>query len=316
MNPTGRKSTVLVTGATGQVGVFALPRLLAAGHTVIALSRRISRRIQEAGRQKTPGLHWLHPDTVYGPGGPDRETGVSLQDIDTLLSCGPVELAARLTPHCPRLERVVCISTSSIYTKLESPDAAERRLIATIKAAEDELQRGCQARNIALALLRPTLIYGCGLDQNISRIARMARRFHFRPLAGKASGLRQPVHADDLAKLAVDLLGSPETVALVSPVGGGSILSYREMVERIFTGIGLPARIMPVPEGALVTLVRAVSWLPLNLGLNAGFVLRQNLDQVFDDRALRERLDFLPRPFQPGPGDFEIPESAGVLQPS
>jgi hypothetical protein len=44
-------------------------------------------------------------------------------------------------------------------------------------------------------------------------------------------------------------------------------------------------------------------------GLNAGFVLRQNADQVFDDSRLREVVQFEPRPFAPSVSDFELTES-------
>ncbi len=238
-----------------------------------------------------------------------------LQDVDVLLSCGPVELAARWAPLCPRLQRLVCISTSSVYTKLASADAAERRLIAGIQAAEDTLRRCCQQRDITLFLLRPTMIYGCGLDHNVSRMARWARRFHCMPLAGNAAGLRQPLHADDLAKLVLRVLEASELPGLECPVGGGSVISYREMAQRIFAGIGVPVRILRFPPAVLALLVRVVSWLPFIAGLNTGYVFRQNMDMVFADTWLRDQLGFDPRPFAPTPEDFTVPQHIRALQP-
>jgi nucleoside-diphosphate-sugar epimerase len=307
LKPASQRATVLLLGATGQVGLFALLRLVAAGHSIIALSRKIP--VDSGGVSATPGLNWFHPDAV------ERMGGGMVQDVDVLLSCGPVELAARWAPLCPRLQRVVCISTSSVYTKLASADAAERRLIAGIQAAEDALKRCCRQRDIALFLLRPTMIYGCGLDHNVSRMARWVRRFHFMPLAGKASGLRQPVHADDLAKLALSVLEARGLLGLECPVGGGSVISYREMVERIFTAVGLSPRTLRFPPALLALLVRAVSWLPLMGGLNTGYVFRQNMDMVFDDSLLRDQLGFAPRPFAPTPADFTVPQQARDLQP-
>jgi len=301
-----RKPSVLLTGATGQVGVLALPRLLAAGHPVVALSRRIapgSSWVIENGN-----LRWVHPDSARGIDG-------MLQGIRLMLSCGPVAAAVRLLPYCPQLQRVVCMSTSSVYTKQTSPSSAERQLIAGIRLSENELDRYCESCGVSFVLLRPTLIYGCGLDENISRIARLARRLHFVPVAGEASGLRQPVHADDLAELAVRMLEHGELPARESPVGGGSVLSYREMVERVFTGIGLVPHIVRLPPAFLATLVRAISWLPSMGGLNAQFIFRQNEDLVFDDSWLRDRLAYNPRPFAPTKEDFIVPKAAAALQP-
>ena len=313
-----RLPVVLLTGATGQVGVFVVPRLLDAGYRVIAVSRKAGRGLALKGGKAADGLHWVHPDDCLEslPGHIVAGLPTGLADVEVLLSCGPVRLAARLLPRCARLRRVVCISTSSVFTKSDSADAAERQVIGEISAAEAELKRLCQARGITLALLRPTLIYGCGLDHNISRMAGLIRRFRFMPVAGKAVGLRQPVHADDLATLALAIFQRHSMDSMETPVGGGSVVSYREMVERIFTGLGLTPRIVSMPPGLLALLARAWSLLPGAGHLNAGFVRRQNQDMVFDDARLREQFDFNPRPFQPTAADFQLPESARSFQRS
>lgn len=297
--------TILLTGATGQIGIFIIPRLLDAGYPVIAMSRRAPRA--DATAAISPGaIRWVHPDDWL----------VRPEEVEVLLSCGPVELATRLAALCPNLRRIVCVSTSSVHTKQNSPNAAERELIRIISAAESALKSVCQARDITMLLLRPTLIYGCGLDQNVSRIARLIRRFRFIPLAGEAAGLRQPVHADDLAALISSAVGCSSLHTMESPVGGGSVLSYREMVEKIFAGMGQSPRILQVSPNLLAALVGALSWLPFMGGMNPGFALRQNMDMIFDDTLLRNQLDFRPRPFEPTAADFEIPEAARVFQPA
>jgi len=309
--------TILVTGATAQVGVFALPALLAAGYPVLALSRQAPLGPGKPGEPGTDRLVWLHPDSVLkaAGGSADAGQGRRLGEVGVLLSCGPVELAARVVPACANLRRVVCISTSSVYTKQNSPDAAERMLIDEIMAAENTLSHSCRERGITLVLLRPTLIYGCGLDQNVSRIARLIRRFHFFPLAGRAGGLRQPVHAADLATLALKLIQAENLHSLESPVGGGNVLTYRQMVARVFAAHGLAPCIITLTPSLLVGLFKVFAWLPAMHGVNSGFFLRQNLDQVFDDGKLRELVKFNPRPFEPTAADFSVPGYARALQP-
>ncbi len=308
---------VLVTGATAQVGVFALPAFLAAGYAVLALSRQAPPGPGKAIEPGAARLIWLNPDSVLKPRGEsaDAEQIRRLGDVHVLLSCGPVELAARVVSACSNLRRVVCISTSSVYTKQNSPDVAERTLIAAIMAAENTLSHCCRERGITLVLLRPTLIYGCGLDQNVSRIGRLIRRFHFFPLAGKARGLRQPVHAADLATLALRLVQAENLQSLESPVSGGDVLTYRQMVEHVFAAYGLAPCTITIAPSLLVGLFKAFAWLPAMRGVNSGFFLRQNLDQVFDDGKLRELVKFNPRPFEPTVADFSVPGYARALQP-
>jgi nucleoside-diphosphate-sugar epimerase len=312
-----KQETILVSGATAQVGVFALPGLLEAGYSVLALSRRAPSGTGAAGGSADNRLLWMHPDLVLQPGSMAEVAAQTrrLEKVGALLSCGPVAVASQLVSACSGLRRVVCISTSSVYTKRDSPDAAERRLIGGIMQAEKSLSQSCGERGITLALLRPTLIYGCGLDQNITRIAELIRRFHFFPLAGDATGLRQPLHAADLAALALELLMTEGLDSLESPVGGGSVLSFRQMVERVFTAYDLAPRTVRINPSLLVAFFKGFAWVPALRGVNAGFFLRQNLDQVFDDENLRKRVNFNPRPFQPTIADFSIPGYARALQP-
>jgi len=296
-----RKSTVLLTGATSQLGVFLIPRLLAAGFRVIALSRQAS--------ADSPGpderLLWQHPGS-FGIGAAAGEAGLQEQ-VTMLISCGPIKIATEAVTLCPRIERVVAFSTSSVFSKATSPDESENRQIADIVARETQLQALCSERRLALAVFRPTLIYGCGLDRNISLLAALIRRLGWLPLAGRAAGLRQPVHADDLARLAVSALLTTEPVNLDSPACGGSTLSYRQMAELIFDALDKPRRIVSLPPRLMAALVSLVHILPRMRGVNRQMVRRQHIDLVFDDSALKEQLGYQPRQFRPSTSDFEIP---------
>ncbi len=298
MNP--KPSTVLLTGASSQLGVFLIPRLLAAGFKVIALSRQASG--VAAGPDEQP--LWQLPE-VFGIGGAVEESGLSAQ-VTMLISCGPVELARQAIAVCPRLERVVIFSTSSVFSKAASPDPSENRQIADILAQETQLKSLCSERGLALAVFRPTLIYGCGLDQNISLLAVWIRRLGWLPVAGRASGLRQPVHADDLAGLAVKALLTDQAVNLDSPACGGSTLTYRQMVELIFDALDKPRRIFGLPPYVMMILVSLAGVLPPLRGVNRQMVHRQNIDLVFDDSALKDCLEYRPRPFRPSADDFSI----------
>lgn len=289
--------TAIVIGASSQLGVFLLPRLQLAGIRVIALSRQAPPKPVALSRQ----VHWA------------RAVDQSMPTIH-LVSCGPLGLAHSLVLESPNLERLVAFSTSSVLTKAGSRNRQERELVARIKGEEQELRSLCSERGIALALFRPTLIYGCGLDRNVSTLARLGRRFGFIPVATQAGGLRQPVHADDLAELAVHCLLREAPVRLESVVCGGSILSYREMVAKTAAACGDGVRTLTLNTRAMAILAGLASRLPGLGGINPEMVKRQSTDLVFDDSKLRETLGYNPRPFDPRSEDFEIPEFAGKLQ--
>jgi nucleoside-diphosphate-sugar epimerase len=302
------RNVVCVNGATSQLGVFLLPRLRAAGFRVLALSRRApSRPLQVAD-----GVMWADTRVVADGMRPEPAAGHPAPDY--LVSCGPLSIASALVTRYPGLRRVVAFSSSSVVSKTESPNARERAQIEAMADAECILAAGCSERGLPLLLLRPTLIYGCGMDHNVSLLARLARRRGVVPLAGQARGLRQPVHADDLADLAVRALTATAPADIISPVCGGSTLTFREMAERV--AALLPGRIwLPaLPEGLLALMAGMLSRSARWRGINAEMVRRQNRDLVFDDSALRAVFGWTPRPFEPKPVDFEMPEQCRRLQ--
>jgi nucleoside-diphosphate-sugar epimerase len=172
---------------------------------------------------------------------------------------------------------------------------------------ESELQSKAENTGLKLLILRPTLIYGCGLDTNISRLASWVRRFGFIPVNGKATGLRQPVHADDLAHVAVAALHFKGVLPRTLSLGGGETLSYSDMAIRIFSAMEKPVRLVRLPEWLFVSLIRFACRLRLITGVNPEMVKRQNVNLVSDDRAARELLDYDPRPFTPTVADFSLP---------
>ena len=311
MNAAAGAATVLVTGGTGQVGLLALPHLLQGGCRVVAVSRRVPPGPAVVQPLSAGSLAWLNPASLDAwllaqPPAAERQ----------LLSCGPIALASDLLRRDPAIRRVVCISTSSIYHKADSADTRERAMIRSIIANEQVIREHCLRQAAGLVLLRPTLIYGCGLDENITWLARWIRRWRFVPLAGRASGLRQPLHAGDLAVLAVRALASAADAGLESPVAGGETLSYREMVRRVFTALGQTPRLVTLPPGALQLALGLAGGLGAGSRTSGQFAVRQNTDLVFDDSPVRAQLAFAPRPFHPAAADFCVPPAAGALQPT
>lgn len=292
--------TVCVTGATSQIGVFLLTRLRAAGFDTVA----VSRRAQDPPADPHHGVRWLRP----------AAPALVESPVDALVSCGPLVLAAQLAREMPGIRRVVAFSSSSVIAKAYSGNARERRAMAAMRADEARLLEACRRRDLPLLLLRPTLIYGCGRDRNVSTLKRLGERFGVIPLAGRAAGLRQPVHADDLAALAVSALRRPEALRLESPACGGETLTYREMAVRIAALSSPPARLLSLPAAVFAAAVSLASLWPGLRGLNAEMVRRQGQDLVFDDSGLRRLLGWNPRPFRPMAEDFAVPDEAMLLQ--
>jgi nucleoside-diphosphate-sugar epimerase len=182
-------------------------------------------------------------------------------------------------------------------TKAASPDPAERATATRLAQAEAAVQAFCEAHGVAWTVLRPTLIYSEGHDGNVSRLAGLARRFGVVPLAGAGRGLRQPVHAEDLAWAAMAAAASPVTSGRTYDLPGGDTLSYKAMVERIFLGLDKTPRILcaPAPLWRLgFSLLRGR--LP---GATAAMGGRMDQDLAFDGAPAAQDFGWAPRPFRP-----------------
>ena len=304
----GIPETVCVTGASSQLGVFLLPRLRAVGFRVLAVSRTAPRDGWEAAADAD--VKWLQPDGLFEGTASERPVG----PLHHLVSCGPLTLAREIVLHHANLQRVIAFSSSSVWSKAESRDARERDQMAALVRQEQDLATACSERGLPLLLLRPTLVYGCGRDRNISVLASLARRLGVIPLAGRAAGLRQPVHADDLADLCVRALTAAEAIDLTSEVCGGSTLTYRNMVQKAAAAAPGKHRLVTLPVGLMSAALWLVSRLPGWRGLSPEMAGRQNRNLVFDDSDLREVLGWSPRPFEPTAADFEVPDHARALQ--
>ena len=276
------KTPVLVLGATSLIGRFALPRLQAMGVETHALSRTAP---------DTSG--WVRAD-LWDPGVADR-----LPECPTVLSLSPIwHLPPALGALKARgMQRLVAISSTSVFTKAASPDPYEQGMVRRLADGEEAVRAFCAFNEVAWTILRPTLIYAEGQDQNVSRLAQLIGRFGVLPLAGRGQGLRQPVHADDLAAGAIAAASSPAAENRAYDLPGGEILTYRAMAERVFEGLGRRPAILPLPE-ALWRLSFALAR-PLLPGATAQMGARMSEDLTFDGSAAAADFGWSPRPFRP-----------------
>lgn len=285
--------TVLLSGASSQIGVFAIPGLLRTGFRVLA----VSRKGRPEGYPAFEHVEWLN----------EAEAIQAAESCRYLLSVGPMELAHKFLAAGKQFHHVVVFSSSSVESKQASDNPLEREQIQGLLKLESELRLSAQINGLKLLILRPTLIYGCGLDTNISRLAAWIRRFGFMPVNGKAAGLRQPVHADDLASVAIAAILSKNTLPQTLTLAGGSTLSYADMIRGIFVALDKPVRLVHLPQWLFILLLRLLSAIRPGWAINSEMVRRQQIDLVVEDRQARELLNFEPRPFSPVKEDFVLP---------
>jgi nucleoside-diphosphate-sugar epimerase len=195
--------------------------------------------------------------------------------------------------------RIVAVSSTSRFTKTESPIKSERLVAAQLAEGERVFAQWASASGIEYLILRPTLIYGRGRDLNLSQIARFIARFGFFPVAGAAAGLRQPIHAEDLAIACIQGLETTRLTGKAYEVSGGETLSYCEMVGRIFDVLEKRRLFMRLPVSVFSAAISCARLLPAFDHLTPAMARRMNEDLVFDHNSAVKDFGFAPRPFRP-----------------
>lgn len=194
-------------------------------------------------------------------------------------------------------KRIVVISSSSVFTKLDSKDEAERTSIAELIEAEHAIIGACETAGVRWTILRPTLIYKEGRDRNVSVIADIIRRLRVMPLYGSACGLRQPVHAEDLALGAIAAMRSEQAADRAYCTTGTETLTYHEMVGRIFDGLSLPRRLVPLPPTVWKSTFALAK--PFYPAVTSVMGERMVKDQAFDSTPATADFGWRSRSFTP-----------------
>lgn len=274
----------LVFGGSGQIGRALVARLARDNWRVSALSR--------GAQPSDANVIWLRGDFAHAGALPTR--------CDAVFSCGPLDHFARWYAQaaidCPR---VIAFGSTSVDVKRDSADAGERDLSRRLAIAERTVL-DIAARNGAHAtLLRPTLVYGAAADRTLTRIAAIAARWHRFALPRDAIGLRQPVHVDDLAQAACDVVDADATRGRAYAVPGGEALPYRDLIARILQTLQPPATLHVLPSPVFASLLALARASGAIRDFGPAAVARMREDLTFDLAPARRDFGYAPRAFAP-----------------
>ncbi len=269
---------VAVVGAGGRIGSAVCRALIEAGFTAHAVVR--SRHRAHAVPQEAA--------LTVAPDPPSQSRACA--DARSVICCAPAEAGTALLAALPRpAPHCVLLGSTRRYTRFPDPRAdAVRALEAAFTASA-----------VAGVLLHPTMIYGAAGENNVRRIAALAR-FGVIPLPGGGRSLIQPVHADDVARAVVAAVQRQAVAAEPIVVAGPEPLPYRDFVGAIARAAGKRVRVLAVPIALATVLARVVSILPALPRVTHDEILRLTEDKAFDITPARRLLGFDPMPLEAG----------------
>ncbi|MDX8393546.1 MAG: NAD-dependent epimerase/dehydratase family protein [Mariprofundales bacterium] len=300
---------IFITGATSQIGIFLLKILVDnTDYHIYAVSRNPQPAQASVTWLQMDLEDWTQDDEVL-----DAQSDC-LDQQDQQNKIEPIKF-----PNCDiwihlallslinetllrkaataGVQRLLAFGTTSMFTKQQSHSAKEQGLVNELEATEKLIAQLAPTLAMPWTLFRPTMIYGCGLDKNVSFIRDKIKRFGFIPIINGGHGLRQPVHAEDLAIACLQALEQLETYNKSYNLSGGEILSYVDMVRRIFVSMNKKPRLLNVPLGLMKFVLRVAALIPSYRFLTPDMAERVNQDLVFPHDDAQKDFGYQPRGF-------------------
>lgn len=233
---------ILVTGATGYIGGRLVPELLARGYQVRAMvraaspehhSRWCAAEIVEADA--------LQPETLT-----KALTGVhtAYYLIHSLLlgrkdfestDLRAAENFRRVAEQCG-VKRLIYLGGLGDIKASLSPHLRSRMKVA------QELKRG----SVPTTILRAAIIIGSG-SASYEILKHLAKNLPVLLVPSWAATKCQPIAVRDVIKYLVGVLEKPETTGKSYDIGGGDILTYRDMVGTLAKLLGKKRLFIPCP---------------------------------------------------------------------
>ena len=232
---------IAVTGAFGYSGRYITQRLLEAGQEVITLTNSLHRPNPFGERVKALPFHFEEPNKLRD----------SLRGVHTLVNTYWVRFDHRLFTHGQAVANTRTLFSAAreagvrriVHVSITNPDSASDLPYFRGKA---EIEAALKGLGVSYCILRPTVLFGKE-DVLINNIAWSLRHLPVFGVFGSGDYRLQPIYVDDLAKWAAQKVGSGENEVIEAI--GPETFTYRELVVRIRSALGLERPIVSVPPG-------------------------------------------------------------------
>ncbi len=262
-------SRVLLTGATGFVGHAILARLSGDTRYVVRSALRGTKQVNTTDESAEIGNIDGHTSWPAALNGVDfvihaaarvHVMNSGADEIDAYSSVnreGTLNLAKQAAAAGVR--RMVFLSSAKVngemtgpgrpFCATDTPMPADPYAVSKCEA-ETGLEKIAAETGMEVVIVRPPLVYGPGVGANFLKLIRLVDSGMPLPF-GSIHNKRSLVAVRNLADLVVHCLAAEGASGRTFLAGDGEDLSTPDLIRRIASHLGRPARLLPVPAGIL-----------------------------------------------------------------
>ncbi len=261
---------VLVAGATGYLGKFAVQAFKQRGYYVRVLIRS-KERLYEPGPFTAPAVSDDDFDDIFvGEVSKPETLAGMLDDIDLVFSCVGISRQRdgltfeQVDYQCNKNLIDLCQSSKVKRFVYVSMQGAENIMQLAITQAHEKVVTALKNSGMEYRIVRP-----CGYFSDMGALYDMAksgRSF----LVGEGTNLMNPIHGRDLAQVCVE---TAEGDDLEVEAGGPDVMTQREAAALAFDVLGKPPRIHVIPMWLARGIVKLIRLLSNQFGDLADFIV-------------------------------------------
>lgn len=275
------KVVVAVTGITGKSGRFFLDRLVAEADSLQNYRFLLLCRTEPAELLKKAesvlDICFVKTDLQ------DKESiqSVFASHVDMVVHVASIKLSYDLVAAALEtgVDNFVLVHTTGIYSKHKA--AGEEYRVIEKKIAQEAEQYRNRGRDVAITILRPTMIYGDLQDKNLSVFIRMVHRLRLMPVVNGARYDLQPVWCKDLGDAYYEVMRHWDVTKNKEYIlSGGAPIQLREMFREIAHQLGVKNVFISCP----LPVAYAGAWMIYILSLG-GIDLREKVQRLAEPRA-------------------------------
>jgi len=302
---------VAVTGITGKSGQFLLRRIMSEASRLNKYKFILICRKRDDDSKNTEGYKLVEQavnsknlrvevveTNLENP--TEIELLFSENQISMLLHIASVKLSGNIVPIALKngVNNFILVHTTGIYSKYKAAGAEYRQIEADIYALVKKYRD--IGREIAVTILRPTMIYGDLNDKNISVFIKMVDKLRLFPVINGARYDLQPVWCKDLGDAYFDVLVNWKiTKDKEYILSGGTPIQLREMFEVMAKQLGVKNIFVSCPYPVAYT----GAWFVYCLSLKK-IDFREKVQRMVEPRAYGH--EDATKDFGYKPADFEL----------
>ncbi len=265
-----KKKRVLVAGATGYLGKFAVKAFKERGYYVRALTRS-EERLAKPGPFTAPAISKDDVDEIFVGEltRPETLSGL-LDDVDLVFSSVGISRQRdgltfeQVDYQCNKNLIDLCQASGVQRFVYVSMQGAENIMQLAITQAHEKVVAALKDSGMEYRIVRP-----CGYFSDMGVLLDMAKKGRAY-MVGDGSNKMSPIHGRDLAEVCVDTAEGDEFEV---EAGGPDVMTQREAAELAFEVVGKPAKITVIPMWLARGLVKLIGLLSTQFGDLADFII-------------------------------------------